>query len=170
MALQSNADLRLLNGLLPVISQTIWLFRGHILGFVTVDFFRGGVVSPTPNPQPGGSGFHIYIPWRLGGPVIPPGTEYPVMKRKIPRPRRESNPRTPIVQPVAYSLYRLSYPGSVTHMEEIKTVYTPYVILLRYKNKITWSGKATCKVVWPMLTKCLLENLQGRDHLTDLQM
>jgi hypothetical protein len=29
------------------------------------------------NPQPGGLGLHIYIPWRLGGPVIPPGTEYP---------------------------------------------------------------------------------------------
>jgi hypothetical protein len=31
------------------------------------------------------------------------------VKRKIPSPRRESNPRTPIVQPVAQSLYRLSY-------------------------------------------------------------
>jgi hypothetical protein len=30
-----------------------------------------------------------------------------VTKRKIPSPRRESNPRTPIVQPVAWSLYRL---------------------------------------------------------------
>jgi hypothetical protein len=76
MAPQSNTDLRLPNGLLPVIS-TIWLFRGHILGFLTVDFFQGGVVSPTPNPQPGGPGLRIYIPWRLGGPVIPPGTEYP---------------------------------------------------------------------------------------------
>jgi hypothetical protein len=53
------------------------LFWGHILGFLTVDFFWGGVVSPAPNPQPGGSGLHIYTPWRLGGPVIPPGTEYP---------------------------------------------------------------------------------------------
>jgi hypothetical protein len=57
-------------------SQSIWQFRGHILGFLTVDFYQGGVVSPTPNPQPGGPGLHIYIPWRLGGPVIPPGTEY----------------------------------------------------------------------------------------------
>jgi hypothetical protein len=56
---------------------TIWLFRGHILSFLTVDFFRSGVVSPTHNPQPEGPGLHIYIPWRLGGPVIPPGTEYP---------------------------------------------------------------------------------------------
>jgi hypothetical protein len=32
--------------------QSSWLFRGHILGFLTVDFFRGGVVIPTPNPQP----------------------------------------------------------------------------------------------------------------------
>jgi hypothetical protein len=78
MALQSNADLRLLNGLLPVISILINdLTEGHILGFLTVNFFRGGVVSPTTNPQPGGPGLHIYIPWRLGGPVTPPGTEYP---------------------------------------------------------------------------------------------
>jgi hypothetical protein len=51
MALQSNADLRLLNGLLPVISNRSGLFRGHILGVLTVEFFRGGVVSPTPNPN-----------------------------------------------------------------------------------------------------------------------
>jgi hypothetical protein len=53
MALQSNADLRLLNGLLPIISilQSIWLFRGHILGFLNVDFFRGEVVAPRPTPN-----------------------------------------------------------------------------------------------------------------------
>jgi hypothetical protein len=49
----------------------------HTEGFVTIIFFWCGVVSSTPNPQPGGPGLHIYIPWRLGGPVIPPGTEYP---------------------------------------------------------------------------------------------
>jgi hypothetical protein len=64
MALQSNADLHLLNGY-------------NILGFLTIDFLQCGVVSPTPNPQPGGPSLHIYISWRLGGPVIPPGTEYP---------------------------------------------------------------------------------------------
>jgi hypothetical protein len=36
-----------------------------------------------------------------------------VVKRKIPSPRRESNPRTPIVQPVVWALYKLSYDGSV---------------------------------------------------------
>jgi hypothetical protein len=35
-----------------------------------------------------------------------------VVKRKLPGPHRESKPRTPNVQPVAQSLYRLSYPGS----------------------------------------------------------
>jgi hypothetical protein len=37
-----------------------------------------------------------------------------VVKRKIPSPRRESKPRTPFLQPVAESLYRLSYHGSLT--------------------------------------------------------
>jgi hypothetical protein len=35
-----------------------------------------------------------------------------VVMRKFPSPRRESNPRTPIVQPVAQRLYRLRYHGS----------------------------------------------------------
>jgi hypothetical protein len=36
-----------------------------------------GLVVLCSNPQPGGPGLHIYIPRRLGGPVIPPGTGYP---------------------------------------------------------------------------------------------
>jgi len=40
-------------------------------------FLQGWVVSPTPNPHPGGPGPCIYIPQRQGGPVIPPGTGYP---------------------------------------------------------------------------------------------
>jgi hypothetical protein len=39
-------------------------------------------------------------PW-IGGWVGPRAVLDAVMKRKIPNPRRESNPRTPIVQPVA---------------------------------------------------------------------
>jgi hypothetical protein len=34
-------------------------------------FLQGRVVSPTPNPHPGGPGLCIYIPQRQGGPVIP---------------------------------------------------------------------------------------------------
>jgi hypothetical protein len=33
-------------------------------------FFRGGVVSPTPNPQLGGPGFRVYIHRRQGCPAI----------------------------------------------------------------------------------------------------
>jgi hypothetical protein len=40
-------------------------------------FIETGLLSLCSNPQPGGPGLHIYIPWRLGGPVLPPGTEYP---------------------------------------------------------------------------------------------
>jgi hypothetical protein len=36
-----------------------------------------GLLALCSNPQPGGPGLHIYIPWRLGGPVIPPGSGYP---------------------------------------------------------------------------------------------
>jgi hypothetical protein len=37
----------------------------------------------------------------IGGWVCPRAVLDAVVKRKIPSPRRESNPRTPIVQPVA---------------------------------------------------------------------
>jgi hypothetical protein len=46
-------------------------------GFVTITFLQGWIVSPAPNPQPGGPGLHIYDLWRQGGPAIPPGTGYP---------------------------------------------------------------------------------------------
>jgi hypothetical protein len=35
-------------------------------GFSTI-FLQGKVVSPTPNPHPGGPGLCIYIPQRQGG-------------------------------------------------------------------------------------------------------
>jgi hypothetical protein len=45
--------------------------------FVTITFLQGWIVSPAPNPQPGGPGLRIYDPRRQGGPAIPPGTGYP---------------------------------------------------------------------------------------------
>jgi hypothetical protein len=36
-------------------------------GFSTIFFLQGRVVSPTPNPHPGGPGLCIYIPQRQGG-------------------------------------------------------------------------------------------------------
>jgi hypothetical protein len=33
-------------------------------GFVTITFLQGWIVSPAPNPQPGGPGLSIYDPWR----------------------------------------------------------------------------------------------------------
>jgi hypothetical protein len=43
-------------------------------GFVTITFLRGWIVSPAPNPQPGGPGLRIYDSRRQGGLAIPPGT------------------------------------------------------------------------------------------------
>jgi hypothetical protein len=48
-----------------------------VWGFVTITFLRDCIVSPAPNPQPGGPGLRIYDPRRQGGPAIPPGTGYP---------------------------------------------------------------------------------------------
>jgi hypothetical protein len=42
--------------------------------FVTITFLQGWIVSPAPNPQPGGPGLRIYDPWGQGDPAIPPGT------------------------------------------------------------------------------------------------
>jgi hypothetical protein len=46
------------------------------LGFPNCWLCPGWGRSPTPNPQSEGPGLHIYVPWRVCGPVIPPGTEY----------------------------------------------------------------------------------------------
>jgi hypothetical protein len=46
-------------------------------GFITITFLQGWIVSPAPNPQPGGPGLLIYDPQRQGGPAVPPGTGYP---------------------------------------------------------------------------------------------
>jgi hypothetical protein len=46
-------------------------------GFLTINFLRGWIVSPAPNPQPGGPGLRIHDPRRQGGPAIPPGSGYP---------------------------------------------------------------------------------------------
>jgi hypothetical protein len=49
-----------------------------------------------------------------------------VVKRKIPSPRRESNPRTPIVQPVAqrytdWAIMALKYNNQPTNLMEHST-------------------------------------------------
>jgi hypothetical protein len=40
-------------------------------GFLTITFLRGWIVSPEPNPHPGGPGLRVYGPRRQGGPAIP---------------------------------------------------------------------------------------------------
>jgi hypothetical protein len=42
-----------------------------VLGFRNNKLLRGWIVSPAPNPQPGGPGLRIYDPWRRGVPAIP---------------------------------------------------------------------------------------------------
>jgi hypothetical protein len=44
----------------------------------------------------------------IGGWVVPRAVLDAMLKRKIPSPRRESNPRTPIIQPVAQRYTDLS--------------------------------------------------------------
>jgi hypothetical protein len=57
-----------------------------------------------------------------------------VVKRKILSSRQESNPRTPIVHPVAQSLYRLNYPNST----KAYGVTIPYYL---FKHFISWKFK-----------------------------
>jgi hypothetical protein len=47
-------------------------------GFVIITFLRGWIISPAPNPQPGGPGLRIYDPWIQGGPDIPPRHWVPI--------------------------------------------------------------------------------------------
>jgi hypothetical protein len=48
-----------------------------LLGFRNNNRLRGWIVSPAPNPQPGGPGLRIYDPRRQSGPAIPWGTGCP---------------------------------------------------------------------------------------------
>jgi hypothetical protein len=56
------------------IISPVWALASTLWGFLTVTFIRGWIVSPAPNPQPGGPGLRIYDPQGQGGPAIPPGT------------------------------------------------------------------------------------------------
>jgi hypothetical protein len=42
-------------------------------------FIETGLLALCSNPQPGGSGLHIYIPWRRGGPVNTPRHRVPIL-------------------------------------------------------------------------------------------
>jgi hypothetical protein len=62
-------------------------------------YLGSGGIAPRPGrftTRKSDTGTH----W-IGGSVGPRAILNTVVKRKIPSPRRESNPRTPIVQPVA---------------------------------------------------------------------
>jgi hypothetical protein len=49
----------------------------HFWSSVTITFLQGWIVSPAPNPQPGGPSLRIFDSRRQGGPAITPGTGYP---------------------------------------------------------------------------------------------
>jgi hypothetical protein len=51
--------------------------------FVTITFLQGWIVSPAPNPEPGGPGLRIYDLRRQGGPAMLPGTGYPHFSRLL---------------------------------------------------------------------------------------
>jgi hypothetical protein len=45
-------------------------------GFITITFLQGWIVSPAPNPQPGGPGLRIYDPRDRVAQLYHPGTGY----------------------------------------------------------------------------------------------
>jgi hypothetical protein len=73
----------------------------------------------------------------IGGWVVHRAVLDTVVKRKIPSPRRESNIRTRIVQPIALSLYRLSYHGSDSGMD-LREISCDFV---------KWTELAQCPLV-----------------------
>jgi hypothetical protein len=77
--------------------------------------------SPTPKPQRGGPGLHIYIPWRLGGPVILPGTKHPF--------------QSPFTTCMGYS-GTILFPGH--HTEQLEITTNTYTFDLRLQEKYTF--------------------------------
>jgi hypothetical protein len=79
--------------------KAYWEVEVYLHSFFELGTRWRWVVNFTPRllyPRGRGPGTH----W-IGGWVGPRAVLDAVVKRKIPSPRRESNPRTPIVQPVA---------------------------------------------------------------------
>jgi hypothetical protein len=85
------------------------------------------------------------VPHWIGDGVGPRTVLDAMVKRKIPSPRRESNPRTPIVQPIAQrytELSRLSIitgVGKVIHLNIVppKTAEINKPIIPYYKNQLS---------------------------------
>jgi hypothetical protein len=76
---------------------------------------------------------------RIGGWVGPRAFLDAVVKRKIPSPRRESNLRTPIVQPVAQR-----YTDIYAYLTYIQTLWNKLmgkcmIFILMKSNPATWS-------------------------------
>jgi hypothetical protein len=67
------------------------------------------------------------VPFGIGGWVGPRTVLNAVVKRKIPSPRRESNPRTPIVQPVAqrYTDWAITAPFTRYLVSSARTFHSP---------------------------------------------
>jgi hypothetical protein len=86
-------------------------------------------------------------PW-IGGWVGPRAVLDAVVKRKIPSPRRESNPRTPIVQPVAQS-YTHSAVTALTSLdakdETVRTLCTAYNAVLIYYGSTWFKYRPVCQ-------------------------
>jgi hypothetical protein len=91
--------------------NTYWESGGIIPRILDLDTRWRWVVSFTPRPfYPQGKSPQYPVHRKLGGgPRVGLDT---AVKRKVPSLRLGSNPRTPIVQPVAQSLHRLSYDDS----------------------------------------------------------
>jgi hypothetical protein len=69
--------------LLLHVGRPLWLEEGSVLCSVVTHWSESRrthkhiLLSHLRHPQSGGSGPRIYIPQKQGGPVIPPGTEFP---------------------------------------------------------------------------------------------
>jgi hypothetical protein len=70
----------------------------------------------------------------IGGWVGPRSILDAVVKKKIPSPCQESNPRTPFVQPTALLLYQLSYPTSLLPNSQFKCCCQRMLVLFCIVN------------------------------------
>jgi hypothetical protein len=109
----------------------------------------------------------------IGGWVGPRAILDAVVKRKIPSPRRESNRRTPIVQPVA-KRYTDIYLTDINQTWRPWTAFNSdpnYQTASKCGNRTIWrKGKwVELKMcVWEMHTEFWSDNLKRGDHVSDI--
>jgi hypothetical protein len=126
----------------PHAMKTHWGVEIQLHGFLTSNLEGGEWSASRPGrfiPRERAPGAH----W-IGGWVGPRAVLDAVVKRKIPSPHRESNPRTPIIQPVAQRYTDWAITDLKSFPEPFNNIQTMGTVPWDHENGATLSRVRRC--------------------------